>query len=244
MKLQHLLSLTRKAVDEYQTIEDGDRIAVGISGGKDSLTLLYALHGLMRFYPKRFSLHAVTVDLGFSASDYSAIESLCAEMDIPYTVIRTEISQIIFEERKEENPCSLCAKMRKGALNQAVRELGCTKVAYAHHRDDLIETMLLSLIYEGRFFCFSPKTYLDRTGLWVIRPMMFVNEADIIGFKNKYALPVIKNPCPADGFTRRQYAKELLAELNRTNPGVKERMFSAILNGNIQGWPERTPRIR
>ena len=244
MKLQHLLSLTRKAVDEYQMIQEGDRIAVGISGGKDSLTLLYALHGLMRFYPNHFSLQAVTVDLGFSGADYSAIQDLCAQLQIPYTVIHTEISQIIFQERKEENPCSLCAKMRKGALNQAVRELGCTKVAYAHHKDDLIETMLLSLIYEGRFFCFSPKTYLDRTQLWVIRPMMFVDEADVIGFKNKYQLPVIKNPCPADGYTRRQYAKELLADLNRTNPGVKERMFSAILNGKIQGWPQRTPRIR
>ena len=134
--------------------------------------------------------------------------------------------------------------MRKGALNQAIRELGCCKVAYAHHRDDLVETMLLSLIYEGRFFCFSPKTYLDRTGLWVIRPMMFVDEADVIGFKHKYKLPVVKNPCPADGNTRRQYVKELLAELNRENPGVKERMFSAILNGHISGWPERIPRIR
>ncbi len=244
MKLQHLLSLTRKAVDEYQMIEENDRIAVGISGGKDSLTLLYALHGLRRFYPKPFTLHAVTVDLGFPGTDYSAIRNLCEELEIPYTVVSTEIAPIIFQERKEENPCSLCAKMRKGALNQAIRELGCGKVAYAHHRDDLVETMLLSLIYEGRFFCFSPKTYLDRTGLWVIRPMMFVDEADVIGFKHKYKLPVVKNPCPADGNTRRQYVKELLAELNRENPGVKERMFSAILNGHISGWPERIPRIR
>ena len=214
MKLQHLLSLTRKAVDEYQMIEENDRIAVGISGGKDSLTLLYALHGLRRFYPKPFTLHAVTVDLGFPGTDYSAIRNLCEELEIPYTVVSTEIAPIIFQERKEENPCSLCAKMRKGALNQAIRELGCGKVAYAHHRDDLVETMLLSLIYEGRFFCFSPKTYLDRTGLWVIRPMMFVDEADVIGFKHKYKLPVVKNPCPADGNTRRQYVKELLAELN------------------------------
>ena len=238
MKLQQLLSLTRKAVDEYQMIETGDRIAVGISGGKDSLTMLYALHGLRRFYPHSFELHAVTVDLGYEKSDFSRIRDLCESLEIPYTVVPTEISRIIFEERKESNPCSLCAKMRKGALNQAVKELGCNKVAYAHHRDDLIETMLLSLIYEGRFFCFSPRTYLDRMDLTVIRPLMFVSEAD------KYDLPTEKNPCPADGYTRRQYVKELLADLNRQNPGVKERMFSAVLNGNIKGWPKRIPHIR
>ena len=231
MKLQQLLSLTRKAVDEYQMIETGDRIAVGISGGKDSLTMLYALHGLRRFYPHSFELHAVTVDLGYEKSDFSRIRDLCESLEIPYTVVPTEISRIIFEERKESNPCSLCAKMRKGALNQAVKELGCNKVAYAHHRDDLIETMLLSLIYEGRF-------------LTVIRPLMFVSEADIIGFRNKYDLPTEKNPCPADGYTRRQYVKELLADLNRQNPGVKERMFSAVLNGNIKGWPKRIHHIR
>ncbi len=244
MKLQQLLSLTRKAVDEYQMIETGDRIAVGISGGKDSLTMLYALHGLRRFYPHSFELHAVTVDLGYEKSDFSRIRDLCESLEIPYTVVPTEISRIIFEERKESNPCSLCAKMRKGALNQAVKELGCNKVAYAHHRDDLIETMMLSLIYEGRFFCFSPRTYLDRMDLTVIRPLMFVSEADIIGFRNKYDLPTEKNPCPADGYTRRQYVKELLADLNRQNPGVKERMFSAVLNGNIKGWPKRIPHIR
>ena len=244
MKLQQLLSLTRKAVDEYQMIETGDRIAVGISGGKDSLTMLYALHGLRRFYPHSFELHAVTVDLGYEKSDFSRIRDLCESLEVPYTVVPTEISRIIFEGRKESNPCSLCAKMRKGALNQAVKELGCNKVAYAHHRDDLIETMMLSLIYEGRFFCFSPRTYLDRMDLTVIRPLMFVSEADIIGFRNKYDLPTEKNPCPADGYTRRQYVKELLADLNRQNPGVKERMFSAVLNGNIKGWPKRIPHIR
>ena len=244
MRLQQLLSLTRKAVDEYQMIEDGDRIAIGISGGKDSLTLLYALHGLKRFYPRSFSIHAVTVDLGFSGSDFEKIRALCDSLEVPYTVIPTEISRIIFNDRRESNPCSLCAKMRKGALNQAVKDLGCNKVAYAHHKDDLVETMLLSLIYEGRFFCFSPRTYLDRMDLTVIRPLMFVNESDIIGFRNKYNLPTEKNPCPADGYTKRQYVKELLAELNRQNPGVKERMFSAVLNGNIKGWPQCIPHTR
>ena len=240
MNLQQLMSYARRAIDDYEMISEGDRIAVGISGGKDSLTLLYALHGLKRFYPKHFELEAITVDLGHKGFDVTPVQHLCEEMDIPYTVVKTEIAQIIFEERKESSPCSLCAKMRKGALNEAIKKTGCNKVAYAHHKDDIVETMLLSLIYEGRFHSFSPKTYLDRMDLTVIRPLMYVKEADIKGFKNKYDLPVIKSPCPADGYTKREYAKNLLQQLNQENPGVKERMFSAIVNGNIQGWPEKS----
>ena len=243
MKLQQLLSHTRKAVDEYQMIQEGDHIAVGISGGKDSLTLLYALHGLKRFYPNHFELSAITVDLGYEQCDFTPIKELCREMEIPYHIVKTDIAQILFEERKEKNPCSLCAKMRKGALNQAVKEIGCNKIAYAHHKDDIIETMILSLFFEGRFYSFSPKTYLDRMDLTVIRPIMFVDEA-VIGFKNKYNLPVVKSACPVDGYTKRQYAKDLLADLNRQYPGIKQRMFTAILNGNIPGWPERIPYIR
>lgn len=239
MKLQQLLSYTRKAVDEYQMIQEGDHIAVGISGGKDSLTLLYALHGLKRFYPKRFELSAVTVDLGYEKADFGPVMRLCEELDVPYHIVNTEIAHILFEERKEANPCSLCAKMRKGALNDAVKTMGCNKVAYAHHKDDIIETMLLSLIFEGRFHSFSPKTYLDRMDLTVIRPMMFVDEADVIGFMNRYDLPVVKSRCPVDGLTKRQYAKDLVKELNTAHRGAKERMFTAILNGNISGWPER-----
>ena len=172
MELQKLLSYTRKAVDEYRKIEEGDHIAVGISGGKDSLTLLYALHGLKRFYPKKFELSAITVDLGFEDFDLSPIQALCQELNIPYRIESSDIYEILFHVRKESNPCSLCAKMRKGALNQAIKEMGCNKIAYAHHKDDIIETMLLSLIFEGRFYSFSPKTYLDRTDLTVIRPMI------------------------------------------------------------------------
>lgn len=239
MKLQQLLSFTRKAVDEYQMIQEGDHIAVGISGGKDSLTLLYALHGLKRFYPNKFELSAITVDLGYEEFDLSLVHELCQELGVPYKVVKTDIAHILFEERKESNPCSLCAKMRKGALNDAVKEMGCNKVAYAHHKDDIIETMLLSLIFEGRFHSFSPKTYLDRMDLTVIRPIMFVDEADVIGFKNKYNLPVVKSKCPVDGYTKRQYAKELVKQLNTEHPGAKNRMFTAILNGDIEGWPER-----
>ena len=220
-------------------IQEGDHIAVGISGGKDSLTLLYALHGLKRFYPNKFELSAITVDLGYEEFDLDPVHELCQELGVPYKVVKTDIAHILFEERKESNPCSLCAKMRKGALNDAVKEMGCNKVAYAHHKDDIIETMLLSLIFEGRFHSFSPKTYLNRMDLTVIRPIMFVDEADVIGFKNKYNLPVVKSKCPVDGYTKRQYAKELVRQLNTEHPGAKNRMFTAILNGDIEGWPER-----
>ena len=244
MQLQRLLSFTRKAVDEFDMIQEGDHIAVGISGGKDSLTLLYALHGLKRFYPKQFSLSAITVDLGFQDFDLSPVKELCREMDIPYRIVPSDIYHILFDVRKESNPCSLCAKMRKGALNEAVREMGCNKVAYAHHKDDIIETMLLSLIFEGRFYSFSPMLYLDRMDLTVIRPLMFIDEADIVGFKNKYDLPVVKSKCPIDGYTKRQYAKDLVKRLNLEHTGTRERMFHAILNGNIQGWPKRILRER
>lgn len=236
MKLQQVLSYVRKAIDDYGMIDDGDKIAVGISGGKDSLTLLYALHSLRRFYPKHFEIHAVTVDLGFDNLDLEKIRQLCRELGVAYDIVKTDIAQIIFEERKEANPCSLCAKMRKGALNQAVRENGCNKVAYAHHKDDVVETMLMSLIFEGRFHTFSPVTYLDRMQLSVIRPLMYMNEADVIGFVNKHNVPVVKSPCPADGHTKREYIKNLLRQLNLENPGVKERMFTAIQTGGLKGW--------
>lgn len=238
MKLQQVLSLTRRAIDDYHMIQAGDKIAIGISGGKDSLTLLYALHGLKRFYPESFDIHAVTVDLGFGNQNFDQIKALCEELDVPYTVIKTEIAEIIFEQRKETNPCSLCAKMRKGALNEAMKAVGCNKIAYAHHKDDIIETFLMSLIYEGRIHTFSPVTYLDRMDVTVIRPLMYMKEVDVIGFVNKYQLPVAKSPCPVDGYTKREYIKQLLAKLNQENPGVKERMFTAIQNQKLEGWPE------
>lgn len=236
MKLQQVLSYVRRAVDDYHMIDEGDRIAVGISGGKDSLTLLYALNGLKRFYPLHFDLRAVTVDLGFENLKLDRIRELCASLGVEYTVVKTDIARVIFEERREENPCSLCAKMRKGALNQAVREAGCNKIAYAHHKDDVVETMLMSLIFEGRFHTFAPVTYLDRMELTVLRPLMYMNEADVIGFVHKYDVPVVKSPCPADGYTKREYVKNLLRNLNLENPGVKERMFTAIVNSSLRGW--------
>ena len=238
MKLQQVLSYVRKALDDYHMIDDGDKIAIGISGGKDSLTLLHALSRLRRFYPKQFEIHAVTVDLGFQNLNLMEIEALCRELDVEYTIVKTDIAQIVFEERKESNPCSLCAKMRKGALNTAIKEAGCNKVAYAHHKDDVVETMLMSLIYEGRFHTFAPVTYLDRMDLTVIRPLIYMNEVDVIGFVNKYQVPVVKSPCPADGHTKREYVKNLLRDINLETPGVKARMFTAIQNGDLKGWSD------
>lgn len=230
MELQRLLSYTRKAVDDFNLINPGDKIAVGISGGKDSLTLLYALSNLRRFYPNHFDICAVTVDLGFEDFNLDPIFRLTEQLNVPYHVVKSDIAKIVFEDRKEGNPCSLCAKMRKGALNDSVKELGYNKVAYAHHMDDVVETMLLSLIFEGRFHTFKPNTYLDRMDLNVIRPLIYVNESDIIGFMHKMDLPVVKSKCPADGYTKREYAKELLKSLNKEHPGTKERMFTAIKN--------------
>lgn len=236
MKLQQILSYVRKAIDDYHMIEAGDQIAIGISGGKDSLTLLYALRELRRFYPNPFSLHAVTVDLGFDNLNLERIHELCETLEVPYTVIKTDIASIVFDDRKESNPCALCAKMRKGALNEAIKKLGCNKVAYAHHKDDVVETMLLSLIFEGRFHTFSPVTYLDRMDLKVIRPMIYMKETDVIGFVRQVNAPVVKSPCPVDGHTKREYAKELLHSLNQEHPGVRERMFTAIQRGSLEGW--------
>ena len=238
MKLQRLLSLIRQAVDQYEMIEEGDHIAVGISGGKDSLTLLWGLAHLQKFYPKHFSLSAITVDMGIDTMNLEPIKALCQEFQVSYEIVPTEIGKILFDIRKETNPCSLCAKLRKGALNNKALEMGCNKIAYAHHKDDLIETAMMSLLYEGRFYAFSPVTHLDRTDLTVIRPLMFVSEADVKGFRNKYQLPVCKNPCPMDGHTRREYVKNLIHTLNMENPGVKDRLFRAVIEGHIDGWPD------
>ena len=238
MKIQQLYSYTRKALEDYHLIEDGDKVVVGISGGKDSLTLLYALSGLRNFYPKHFELMAFTVDLGYENFELSPIQKLCDDLEVPYHVIHTEIGKIIFEERKESSPCSLCAKMRKGALHTVAKEMGCNKVAYAHHMDDVIETAFLSMIFEGRFYSFPPRTYLDDTDITIIRPMVYVSEAEVKGFQNKYNLPVVKNPCPVDGNTKRDYVKNLIRQMNLDHPGVKKRLFHAIQSGNIPGWTE------
>ncbi|MBQ3513764.1 MAG: tRNA 2-thiocytidine biosynthesis protein TtcA [Lachnospiraceae bacterium] len=244
MKLQQLLSLTRQAIDEYNMIHDGDKIAIGISGGKDSLTLLYALSHLQRFYPKHFELCAITVDLGFENINLTKIAELCKQLNVAYHVVTTDIAKIIFEDRKESNPCSLCAKMRKGALNQKVKELGFNKVAFAHHKDDMIETFLMSLFYEGRIHSCSPMTYWDRSQITLIRPLIYVTEGQVIRFTEDNELPVLKSACPVDGHTKREYIKTLIKELSNQEPKIQDRVFTAILNGNLSGWPVRNENPR
>jgi len=236
MKLQKLLSYTRQAVDEYKMIQEDDKIAVGISGGKDSLTLLYALTGLQKFYPKPFELIAITVDLGYPDFDLSGIKRLCNDLKVEYHVITTKIGEMVNSDQLEGSACSLCARLRKGALNDAAKALGCNKVAYGHHMDDVIETMMLSLLYEGRFCSFWPVTFLDKSEITVIRPMIYVPESDVKGFEKSMKLPITKNPCPIDGSTKREYIKTLIKQLNSENPGVKKRLFHAIKEGNLEGW--------
>ena len=235
-EMKRLLSFARRACDEYEMIAEGDRIAVGISGGKDSLALLYALAGLRRFYPKKFSLCAITIDMGFEGTDFSEIDALCRELDVEYHIIKTQIAEIIFNVRKESNPCSLCAKMRRGAVHTAAVELGCNKVAFGHHFDDVIETFMLNLFFEGRIGCFRPVTYLSNTGITLIRPLIYMPEKDIRYFASKMELPVVKSKCPADGNTRREDMKKLLLDLDRQHKGLRYRIFGAIQRGEIDGF--------
>ena len=233
MKLQKLLSLTRQAVEDYHMIDDGDKIAVGVSGGKDSLCLLTALAHMRKFYPKKFDIEAITVSLGFPESDYSKIQELCDELGVHYTIVETQIAEIIFDRRKEENPCSLCAKMRKGALNNAADELGCNKVALGHNKDDVNETFLMSLIFEGRIGCFSPVSFLEKKKLYSIRPLIYVTEYQTRNFAKNFN--IVKNPCPADGNTKRQEIKELIESLEKTYPNLNQRLFGAVQRG-LEDW--------
>ena len=233
---KRLLSHARRAVDDYNMIEDGDKIAVGISGGKDSLALLTALAGLKRFYPKKFEVIGISIDMGLEGMDFSGVAKYCEELGVEYKIVKTEISNIIFNVRKEPNPCSLCAKMRRGALNLAAVEEGCNKVALGHHFDDVVETFMLNLFFEGRIGTFSPVTYLSRMDITVIRPLIYMPEKDVRYFAGKVELPVVKSPCPADGNTEREEMKQLLARLERENKGLRYRIFGAIQRGEIDGF--------
>ena len=233
---KRLLSFVRRAVDDYSMIEDGDRIAVGISGGKDSLALLLALASLRRFYPKHFELVGISIDMGLEGMDFSPISELCQSLDVEYRIIKTEISKIIFEYRQESNPCSLCAKMRRGALNTAAKEAGCNKVALGHHFDDVVETFMLNLFFEGRIGTFSPVTYLSRMDITVIRPMVYMPEKDVRYIAGKLSLPVVSSTCPADGNTQREEMKQLLSRLEKENRGLRYRIFGAIVRSEIDGF--------
>lgn len=236
--IKRVLSYVRRGVDDYNMIEDGDKIAVGVSAGKDSLTLLCAMAELRRFYPKKFELCAITIDMGFEGTDLSSIKALCEELDVEYHIVPTQISKIIFDIRKEKNPCSLCAKMRRGALYGYAREIGCGKVALGHHFDDVVETFMLNLFFEGRLGCFQPVTYLSNTQITLIRPMIYMPEKDVRYFASRAELPVVKSTCPADGNTEREEMKQLLASLEKKNKGLRYRIFGAIQRGKIDGFRE------
>lgn len=235
-EMKRLLSFVRRAVDDYQMIDEGDRIAVGVSGGKDSLALLSALAEMRRFYPKKYKVVAITVDMGFEGMDYSKIESFCREKNVEYVIEKTEIAKIIFDVRKEPNPCSLCAKMRRGSLHAAAQAAGCNKVALGHHYDDAVETFMMNLFFEGRLGCFSPKSYLSNRKITLIRPMLYAMEKDVVYFARRQELPVVESKCPEDHATERENMKKLLSELEKTNKGVKHRIFNAMCKSEIDGF--------
>ena len=226
--MQKLLSKMRQAINDFNLIDNGDKIAVGLSGGKDSLTLLHLLNTYKKFSPEQFELIAITLNPG--GIDNAPLHKLCKELNVPFYEIQTSIKEIVFDKRKEKNPCSLCANLRRGALNDNAAKLGCNKVALGHHKDDAIETLLLSIFYEGRINCFSPKSYMDKNNLSLIRPMVYINEKSIINISNKYNFPIITNPCPVDKKTKREDVKKLISKLNLEIPSFKKNLFSALNN--------------
>ena len=238
--MQKLMGLVRRCVDDYDMIQEGDRIAVGVSGGKDSLVLLQLLSGLQKYFNKPFELEALTIDLGLNM-DYSGIQKFCDDLNVPYHIVHTQIAPIIFDARKEKNPCSMCAKMRRGALNQALLDHGFNKLALGHHYDDAVETFVMSLLFEGRISCFQPVTNLDRTGVIQIRPMLYIHEQTVDHFASRNHLPVLLNRCPVDKETKREEVKQLVYDLSRTYPDLKERIFGAMQRYPL---PELEPKGR
>ena len=233
--MQRLIGLVRRCTQDYNMISPGDRIGVGVSGGKDSIALLVFLAHLRNYEHIPFNLEAVTVDLGFGM-DFGPIESLCKKINVPFTLVKTEIAPVIFDYRKEKNPCSMCAKMRRGALNQALLDRGLNKLALGHHYDDAVETFMMSLLYEGRISCFQPVTDLDRTGIVQIRPMLYIHEQTIDNFIKREGLPVVHNRCPVDKRTKREEIKKLVYDLSATYPDLKERIFGAMQRLPLPEW--------
>ena len=234
--MQQLLGRVRRCIEDYRMIEAGDRIAVGVSGGKDSLVTLLALARLRRFLPTSFTLEAITLDMGMPNMDYTPVARLCEELEVPYTRINVPVYEILFEERKEKNPCSLCAKLRRGSLNTALTERGISKIALGHHYDDAVETLMMNLLFEGRIGCFQPVTFLDRTGVTQIRPLLYCHEDEVQRIAKREKLPVVHNTCPIDGHSRRQEIKELLATMEETYPDLKQKIFGAMQRYPLYGW--------
>ncbi|MCL2081079.1 MAG: tRNA 2-thiocytidine biosynthesis TtcA family protein [Oscillospiraceae bacterium] len=233
--MQKILSLTRRAAADFNMIAAGDRIAAGVSGGKDSLLTLWALAELRRFYPAPFEVEAITLDMG-NGLDFSGVGRFCEALGVPYTIVPTKIFEIVFETRKETHPCSLCAKMRRGALHEAAVKRGCRKVALGHHLDDAVETFMLSLFFEGRVSCFQPVTYLDRKDITLLRPLIYTEEWQVRKAAKKLNLPIVANPCPANGHTKRQEVKDLLKTLEKSYPGLRHKIFGAMKRHPLQGW--------
>ncbi len=233
--MQKLIGLVRRCVEDYNMINPGDRIGVGVSGGKDSLALLVFLAELRKYNHNPFDIEAITIDMGLGM-DYSQIEKLCEDLNVPFTLVKTEIGPIIFDYRKEKNPCSMCSKMRRGALNQALLDRGLSKLALGHHYDDAVETFVMSLIYEGRISCFQPVTDLDRTGIIQIRPMLYLHEKTIDSFVSRRNLPVLRNRCPVDKHTKREEIKDLVYELSARYPDLKERIFGSMQRFPLPEW--------
>ena len=234
--MQHILGLVRRCVEDYRMIAPNDRLAVGVSGGKDSLLTLVALAQLRRFYPIPFTLEAITLEMGMPGMDFSPVAALCETLEVPYQRIQVPVYQIVFEERREKNPCSLCAKLRRGSLNTALTERGIHKIALGHHYNDAIETLLMNLLFEGRIGCFQPVTYLNRTDVTQIRPLLYCREDEIRRTAERLQLPVVHNPCPADGSSRRQEIKELIGQLEKTYPDLKQKLFGSIQRYPLYGW--------
>ena len=234
--MQHILGLVRRCVEDYRMIAPNDRLAVGVSGGKDSLLTLVALAQLRRFYPIPFTLEAITLEMGMPGMDFSPVAALCETLEVPYQRIQVPVYQIVFEERREKNPCPLCAKLRRGSLNTALTERGIHKIALGHHYDDAIETLLMNLLFEGRISCFQPVTYLNRTDVTQIRPLLYCREDEIRRTAERLRLPVVHNPCPADGSSRRQEIKELIGQLEKTYPDLKQKLFGSIQRYPLYGW--------
>ncbi len=233
---RRLLSCMRRAVEQYEMILEGDKIAVGLSGGKDSTALLCILKEFQRFYPKHFELCAITVDTGFEGMDFEPLRIFCEGLQIPYTVVKSDIAKVVFDVRKESNPCSLCARMRRGLLHDTAKMMGCNKLALGHHNDDVIVTFMMNLFNEGRIGCFSPVTYLSVKNLYMIRPFIYADEGDIRYFVNQNELPLVKSSCPEDKHTDREKFKKMIFEMDRENRGLKHRIFTAIEKSEIDGF--------
>lgn len=234
--LNDFTGCVRRAVDDYGMINEGDRVAVGVSGGKDSMLLLAALRQLQSYYPKRFELGAITIELGFEGMDFTPVKRFCEERGIEYTCVKTDIKEVVFDVRQEDNPCSLCAKMRRGALNNTLRERGMNKLALGHHFDDAVETFMMSLLFEGRLSCFQPMTYLDRSGVTQIRPLIYAGEQRIANLAAALELPIVENPCPQDKTSKRYEIKQLLKSMCGEYPDMKTKVFGAMQRLPLPGW--------